>query len=259
MKLTGKVALISGGASGIGAATAKLFAREGAVIVIGDIQEELAGGVLEEIEGVGGKGLFSPLDVRRADQWAATVKATLDRFGRLDILVASAGANFRVGFDEQTEEMWDHIMDVNAKGCFLGIKAVVGAMRHAGGGSVILISSIAGTRGARGGPAYGASKAAVINLARSAALSYAHDNIRVNCILPGSVDTPFIRGTHSYSLNTPQTDVDIAANYQKRVDSTPLRRLTSPIDMANGALYLATPEASFITGTCLTIDGGRLA
>ncbi|MDP3063678.1 MAG: SDR family oxidoreductase [Chloroflexota bacterium] len=231
MKLAGRVALIAGGASGIGAATAKLFAKEGAAVAIGDIQEEMARGVLREIEEAGAKGLFSPLDVRRADQWAAAVKAALDRFGKLDIMVESAGANFRVSFDDQTEEMWDHIMDVNAKGCFLGIKAVGGEMRRAGGGSIILISSIAGMRGARRGPAYSASKAAVINLARSAALSYADDNIRVNCILPGSVDTPSALLSKLYVLNS---------------DGTGFRQLAAPEFLAFRVWWSGDGRALFL-------------
>ena len=259
MRLADRVALITGGASGIGAATARMFSKEGARVVVADIQENLGSTVVKEIDNSGGAAIFQHLDVRSSDQWVRVVDTTVERFGTLDIMVYSAGANFRVSFDDQTEEMWDHIMAVNAKGCFLGIRAVVPKMRRAGGGSIILISSIAGVRGTHGGPAYSASKAAAINLARSAALTYAQDRIRVNSLLPGSVDTPFLRGVKSYSLNTPETDVDIPENYRKRVEATPMSRLTAPEDMAYGALYLASAEASFVTGSSLVIDGGRLA
>ena len=228
-------------------------------MVVADIQEDLGSTVVKEIDNSGGAAVFQHLDVRNSDQWAQAVETAVKQFGKLDIMVHSAGANFRVSFDEQTEEMWDHIMAVNAKGCFLGIKAVIPEMRRAGGGSIILITSIAGAKGARGGPAYSASKAAANNLARSAALTYAQEGIRVNALLPGSVDTPFIRGVKSYSLNTPATDVDIPENYNRRVEATPMGRLTVPEDMAYGALYLASSEASWVTGSSLVIDGGRLA
>lgn len=259
MRLANKVALVAGGASGIGAATAMVFSKEGAGVVVADIQDDLGSALVAEINGAGGEAVFQHLDVRRSGQWPGAVRAAVDRFGQLDIMVHSAGANFRVGFEEQTEEMWDHVMDVNVKGCFLGIRAVVPEMRRAGGGAIILIASVAGARGARGGPAYSASKAAVVNLARCAALTYAQDRIRVNSVLPGSVDTPFLRGVKSYSLNTPQTDIDIPENYRRRVEATPLGRLAIPEEIAYGALYLASDEASWVTGAGLVIDGGMLA
>ena len=259
MRLSGKVALIAGGASGIGAAEARIFAREGARVVVADIQEDLGGTVAQDIVQAGGEATFQRLDVRRADQWAEAVRATVQRYGKLDIMVNNAGANFRVSFDDQTEQMWDEVMAVNARGCFLGVKAVVPEMRRNGGGSIVLLSSIAGAKGHVGGPAYACSKAAVAILARCAARSYAPDRIRVNAIQPGSTDTPFLRETKSYSLNTHETDISLPDNYRRRAEASPQNRLASPEEIAYGALFLASDEASFVTGSLLVMDGGTIA
>ena len=255
MRLEGKIALISGGASGIGRAEAVLFAREGAAVVIADLQ---AGEVVDEITAAGGRAAFVQLDVRDADAWEAAVNFTELTFGPVTILGNNAGTNFRVGWDEQTPEMWQTVLDVNLNGTYLGIRAVVPSMRKAGGGSIINIASSAALKQGGGGPAYATSKTAVVGLSRNAALAHAGDNIRVNTLCPGHVDTPFIRGNQPHSENTWSTDIANPDNYALRMEQQPLAigRLQSGEDIAYGSLYLASDESSTVTGATIAIDGG---
>jgi len=235
LRLEGKIALISGGASGIGRAEAVLFAREGAAVVIADLQ---AGEVVDEITAAGGRAAFVQLDVRDADAWEAAVNFTELTFGPVTILGNNAGTNFRVGWDEQTPEMWQTVLDVNLNGTYLGIRAVVPSMRKAGGGSIINIASSAALKQGGGGPAYATSKTAVVGLSRNAALAHAGDNIRVNALCPGHVDTPFIRGSQPHSENTWSTDIANPDNYAHRMEQQPLAigRLQSGEDIAYGSL-----------------------
>ena len=255
MRLEGKIALISGGASGIGRAEAVLFAREGAAVVIADLQ---AGEVVDEITAAGGRAAFVQLDVRDADAWEAAVNFTELTFGSVTILGNNAGTNFRVGWDEQTPEMWQTVLDVNLNGTYLGIRAVVPSMRKAGRGSIINIASSAALKQGGGGPAYATSKTAVVGLSRNAALAHAGDNIRVNALCPGHVDTPFIRGSQPHSENTWSTDIANPDNYAHRMEQQPLAigRLQSGEDIAYGSLYLASDESSTVTGATIAIDGG---
>ena len=255
MRLEGKIALISGGASGIGRAEAVLFAREGAAVVIADLQ---AGEVVDEITAAGGRAAFVQLDVRDADAWEAAVNFTELTFGPVTILGNNAGTNFRVGWDEQTPEMWQTVLDVNLNGTYLGIRAVVPSMRKAGRGSIINIASSAALKQGSGGPAYATSKTAVVGLSRNAALAHAGDNIRVNALCPGHVDTPFIRGSQPHSENTWSTDIANPDNYAHRMEQQPLAigRLQSGEDIAYGSLYLASDESSTVTGATIAIDGG---
>lgn len=258
MRLEGKIALISGGASGIGRAEAVLFAREGAAVMIGDLQERQANDVVEEIEAAGGRASFVELDVRDPERWEAAVAATESEFGPITILGNNAGTNFRVGWEEQTFEMWQTVLDVNLSGTYNGVRAVVPSMRKAGGGSIINIASSAALKQGGGGPAYATSKTAVVGLSRNAALAHAGDNIRVNALCPGHVDTPFIRGSQPHSGNTWDTDIANPDNYARRLERQPLAmgRLQSGEDIAYGALYLASDESSTVTGATIAIDGG---
>jgi 2,5-dichloro-2,5-cyclohexadiene-1,4-diol dehydrogenase 2 len=258
LRLEGKIALISGGASGIGRAEAVLFAREGAAVVIADLQAGQAGEVVEEITAAGGRAEFIQLDVRDTEAWEAAVAFTESTFGPVTILGNNAGTNFRVGWDEQTPEMWQTVLDVNLTGTYLGIRAVVPSMRKAGGGSIINIASSAALKQGGGGPAYATSKTAVVGLSRNAALAHAGDNIRVNALCPGHVDTPFIRGSQPHSENTWSTDIANPENYAHRMERQPLAigRLQSGEDIAYGALYLASDESSTVTGATIAIDGG---
>ena len=245
MRLEGKIALISGGARGIGAATARLMAREGATVVIGDILQKDGLGIEAEISEAGGEALFVSLDVTSEADWNAAVSATVTKYGKLDILVNNAGISSRTGVEETTVESWDQVMDINAKGVFLGTKVAIPEMRKAGGGSIINISSIYGIVGSGASSAYHAAKGAVRVFTKAAAIQYAKDGIRVNSVHPGFVDTPMTEAHHG-----------VPSVREARTSQTPLGRLGVPEDIAPGILYLASDQSSFVTGSELVIDGG---
>lgn len=249
MRLEGKVALISGGARGQGAVEAKLFAREGAKVVFGDILDESGKQVEAEIHEAGGEAAYVHLDVTREDDWRTAVNTAINRYGKLDILVNNAGILIRKGIEDTTEEDWDRIMGVNAKGAFLGTKHSIPAMRQAGGGSVVNISSTAGLVASPSGSAsYTASKGAVRLLTKSTAVQYAKEGIRCNSIHPGPIDTDMIQET----LTDP-------AKLEERMQRLPMGRVGTADEIAYGVLYLASEEASFVTGSELVIDGGTTA
>ena len=248
MRLENKVALISGGARGMGAVEAKLFAKEGAKVIIGDVLEAEGRKVEAEINETGGECVFAPLDVTNEEAWQRAVNEAVSRFGKLDILVNNAGIYRANGVLETTSAEWDQVMDVNAKGVFLGTKYAIPEMRKAGGGSIVNISSVAGLVGSRETAAYTASKGAVRLLTKSTAIQYASEGIRANSIHPGTIETPMTEGL-----------LADAAMREDRMNRTPLGRLGRPEDVAYGALYLASDEASFVTGSELVIDGGRTA
>ena len=248
MRLENKVALISGGARGMGAIEARLFALEGAQVVIGDVLEEEGRQTEAAINESGGECLFVPLDVTSESDWEQAVTAAVTRFGWLDILVNNAGIGRVSKVEDTTEEEWDLVMDINAKGVFLGAKAVIPAMRNAGGGSIVNISSIAGLVGGRTS-AYGASKGAVRLLTKSTAIQYAAEGIRCNSVHPGVVESQM---TLPDMLNTEAGRREHAARH-------PIGRFGQPEDIAYGVLYLASDEASFMTGSELVIDGGLTA
>ena len=249
MRLEGKVALISGGARGQGAVEAKLFAREGAKVVFGDILDESGKQVEAEIHEAGGEAAYVHLDVTREDDWRTAVNTAIDRYGKLDILVNNAGILIRKGIEDTTEEDWDRIMGVNAKGAFLGTKHSIPAMRQAGGGSIVNISSTAGLVASPSGSAsYSASKGAVRLLTKSTAIQYAKEGIRCNSIHPGPIDTDMIQETLTNS-----------AKLEERMQRLPMGRVGTSDEIAYGVLYLASEEASFVTGSELVIDGGTTA
>jgi cyclopentanol dehydrogenase len=248
MRLENKVALISGGARGMGAVEAKLFAQEGAKVIIGDMLEDEGRKVEAEINEAGGECVFVALDVSDEDAWRRAVSEAVARFGKLDILVNNAGIYRAHVVEETTSAEWDQVMDINAKGVFLGTKYAIPEMRKAGGGSIVNISSVAGLVGSKQTTAYTASKGAVRLLTKSTAIQYAADGIRANSVHPGTIETPM---TEDFLAN--------AAMREDRMNRTPLGRLGRPEDVAYGALYLASDEASFVTGSELVIDGGRTA
>jgi NAD(P)-dependent dehydrogenase (short-subunit alcohol dehydrogenase family) len=247
MRLADKVAMISGAASGMGAEEARLFAREGARVVIGDILEAEGKQVEAEIKAAGGEALFVRLDVTREADWQAAVHTTVSRFGQLNILVNNAGVSSTMVPDPLDTEGWRRIMEINATGVFLGTKHAIPAMQRAGGGSIVNISSIMGFVGGEGGhPAYHASKGAVRIFTKAMAVKYGPDGIRVNSVHPGFM--PPMRTSHPDAVER-----------EEQVRLTPLRRIGKPIEVAYGVLFLASDEASFVTGSELVIDGGFIA
>ena len=249
MRLEGKVALISGGARGQGAAEARLFAQEGAKVVFGDVLDQEGKQVEAEINESGGEATYIHLDVSQESDWIAAIDTAVTRYGKLDVLVNNAGITIRKSIEDTTVEDWDRIMDINAKGVFLGTKHSIPAMRRAGGGSIVNISSTAGLTGSPyTGASYTATKGAVRLFTKATAIQHAKDGIRCNSVHPGPIDTEMIRDTMS--------DPD---RWAARLRRLPLGRVGTAADIAYGVLYLASDEASFVTGTELVIDGGTTA
>ena len=260
-RLVDKVAIVTGAASGIGAETARVFARHGANVLLTDTNVALGKAVANQISEGGGVATFAAHDVRDEPQWVAIVAQAEQAYGRLHILCNIAGISGRdpkmniqtsltagPRLAEQTLEQWNSVMEINATGVFLGTKAAVPAMQRAGGGSIINISSICGIIGSHANAAYHASKGAVRIFSKAAAIQYAPDKIRVNSVHPGFVDTPMTKPGHS--------NPEVAKH---RIDATPLGRFGTPADIAAGCLYLASDEASWVTGSELVIDGGMTA
>lgn len=244
-RLDGKVAIISGGAKGQGAVETELFATEGAKVIFGDILDDEGKKVEAKIAELGGDVEYIHLDVTSEDDWQHAVERAESKYGKLDILVNNAGISMRHSDMDVSSDDWDTMMDVNAKGVFLGVKYAIPAMQRAGGGSIVNISSIAGIMGRPlASPAYSASKGAVRVFTKSTAGRFAGEGIRSNSIHPGPIDTDMIRSaTNSVRPET-------------RVGEIPIGRLGQPEDIAYGALYLASDESSFVTGSELVIDGG---
>ena len=248
MRLEGKVALITGGARGQGAAEARLFAREGARVVIADVLDPDGMAVAAEIDELGGDATYVHLDVSSEADWQLGIAAAVSAYGKLDVLVNNA-AIWRGGHVLETSgEQWDTVLEINAKGVFLGTKLAIPEMRRAGGGSIINISSTAGLVGSRTSSAYSASKGAVRLFTKSTAVQYGPEGIRANSIHPGPIDTAM----------GDQVWPD-AGSREETIDRTVLKRIGVPEDIANGALYLASDESSFMTGAELVIDGGVTA
>jgi NAD(P)-dependent dehydrogenase (short-subunit alcohol dehydrogenase family) len=247
---------VSGAASGIGRACALLLAREGAHVVATDLNSEGCEQVAREIRAHNGRADWRKLDVTSERDWQE-VMAEILTVGRLDVLVASAGISAAQPVDSMELEEWRRVMAINLDGCFLGIKHAVGAMRRGTGGSIILISSVAGLKAFAGNSAYGASKAGLRLLAKSAALECAQrgDNIRVNTVLPGGVETPMWRSMPFFQELVRQTGSEASA-FQRLSEGPPLKRLAQPEEIASAVLYLASDESSYVTGSELVIDGG---
>lgn len=249
MRLAGKVALISGGARGMGAAEARLFAAEGARVIIGDILEAEGRAVEAEIATKGGEAAFVRLDVTSEGDWQRAVGTAADRFGKLNVLVNNAGVGGASRLEETTVEEWNRVMDVNAKGVFLGTKAVIPVMRRSGGGSIVNISSQLGLVGMdNSSPQYQASKGAVRLLTKLTALQYARERIRANSVHPGPIVTPMTERRRSDP-----------AQHQLMISRIPLGRFGEPDEVAYGVLYLASDESAYVTGSELVIDGGWTA
>lgn len=251
-RLSGKVALITGGGTGIGRACALAFAREGGRVAVAGRRHDLLSALAAEIYNRGGEALAISCDVTSSDQVERAMDGTVARFGRLDIVVNSAGA-LQPGAAEETSEMhFDRLIAVNLKGTFLVSRAALSRLRKSGGGSIINIGSVLSLVGMPKRVAYAAAKGGVLQLTRAMALDHARENIRVNCICPAIIDTPLI---DELAARHP----DPQAFRRSRTEQIPMGRMGKPEDVANLAVFLASDESSWLTGAALPLDGGLTA
>ena len=250
--LSGKRAIVTGGGSGIGRATAELLAEEGAAVLVADLDGEAARAVADGIAAVGGVARSLSCDVSSADECRHAVDETVSAFDGLEILVNNAGIIRRADVLETTEEEWDRVMAVNAKSVFLMSRLAIPVMAAGGGGAIVNTASGWGLKGGRRAASYCASKAAVVNLTRAMAIDHGDQHIRVNCVCPGDTDTPMLR-TEARQLG--ETDERFLAEAADR----PLGRIGRPEDVARAILYLASDAAEYVTGAALVVDGGGMA
>jgi NAD(P)-dependent dehydrogenase (short-subunit alcohol dehydrogenase family) len=248
MRISDKVAIITGAASGIGRTTAILFAKEGGKVVVADKNEVGGNETVDLIRSDGGQAIFDYVNVTSATDMQGMVKTTINTYGKLNILVNNAGIAIRLPVVDLSEEDWDRNIDVNLKSIYLSSKYAIPRMIENGGGSIVNIASIYGIVGGRVRAAYAASKGGVVNLTRSMALDYALHKIRVNCVCPGFVNTPLLKNI-----------LKNKEEYQALADLHPMGRLGDMLEIALGVLYLASDESSFVTGIALPIDGGYTA
>lgn len=249
MRLLGKTAIITGGGGGIGRSTAIRFAKEGARVAVADIDSAIGEETVRLIKEDGGEAIFVKTDVTDSEQIKALINTTTSTFGALHIMFNNAGVgNSEVRSVDLSEVEWDRVIDINLKGVFLGIKYAVPELIKAGGGAIINTSSLLGLKGQKYVSAYNASKAGVVMLTQNASLEYGKNNIRVNAIAPGVIDTPII---DQWKQDERKWPIISRANA--------LRRIGTPDEVANAVLFLASDEASFVTGTTLSVDGGGLA
>jgi NAD(P)-dependent dehydrogenase (short-subunit alcohol dehydrogenase family) len=247
-QVSGKAAIVTGGASGIGEACSETLAREGAAVLVTDVDDTLGKGVVERITKAGGKARYLHLDVRDEAAWPGVIAEVEKNFGRLDIMVANAGIGVAAPIETMTLADWQRQQAINLDGVFLSIKHAIPALRRAGGGSIVLMSSIAGLRGAPGLAAYSATKGGVRLLAKSVALEHADDNIRCNSVHPGPIDTEML---HS-AMSDP-------AVLRQRLERVPLGRMGTVEEVVATVLFLASDDSSYVTGSELVVDGGALA
>ena len=247
-RLAGRVAIVTGGASGIGKATAQRLATEGATVVVTDINDAAGSAVVDELRSTGAAAAFMHHDVAKADDWKRVIDDTVAAYSGLDILVNNAGMGDLLDIDEATLEDWDRTIAIDQTSIFLGMKLASPHLKASGHGSVINISSIFGISGGFGtSPAYHAAKGALRTLTKNVALLWAQQGVRVNSVHPGFIDTPIL----SETKGTPFEQV--------MLDMTPMGRLGKPEEIAAAVAYLASDDASFVTGCELAVDGGYLA
>jgi 2-keto-3-deoxy-L-fuconate dehydrogenase len=253
-RLEGRIALITGAAAGIGLATAELFVREGAAVVMADNQAETLEREAARLVAQGFQAVPVATDVMRSGDVRRAVSAAREAFGRLDILFANAGVGWVGDILATSDEDWDRVMGVNAKGVFLSCREAIRQMlaQEPGGGSIVITGSISSLTGIPGQAPYAPSKGAALQLARQLAVEYATRGIRVNCVCPGTVDTPMLRGA--------MKDLPDPAGFLKMLqDGHPMGRIARPEEIASAVLFLASDEASFVTGAALSVDGGYTA
>ncbi|MGI8913415.1 MAG: SDR family oxidoreductase [Chloroflexota bacterium] len=252
MKLAGKIALVTGAGSGIGQAIAELFAAEGACVGVADYSKTGGVATVERIRAAGGEAEYFAVDVSKSAEVQRTVDGVLQRWGRLDILCNNAGIGVAATVVETSEEDWDRTLAVDLKGVYLGCKYAIPAMITGGGGVIVNTASVAGQVGVANRAAYCAAKAGVVGLTKSVAVDFVGQNIRINAICPGTVDSPWIQKILS-------AQPDPVAERQRMVERQPMGRMGEPGEIAKAALYLACDDSAFVTGTALVIDGGLTA
>jgi NAD(P)-dependent dehydrogenase (short-subunit alcohol dehydrogenase family) len=252
MRLSNKVCIVTGGASGIGLATCEVFVREGAKVVIADRDLAAADKAVAALTQKGGQAMSVQCDVSNADSVAGMVQATVAAHGRLDVIVNNAGYGIAGSLSETSDEDWEALMGVNVRGVFLCCKHAIKQMQKNGGGTIVNVASVVAAVGIRNRAAYVASKGAVAAMTRSIALDYVASHIRCNAIAPGTIDTPY----YTEILAKAADPVAIRKGLEAR---QPMGRLGTPEEIANGILFLASDESAFATGSILTIDGGMTA
>jgi NAD(P)-dependent dehydrogenase (short-subunit alcohol dehydrogenase family) len=250
-KLAGRVGLLTGMASGIGRAGAELFAREGAAIVAMDVDAAAGEKAVADIAQHGGSAVFHHGDAADPAAVRAAVALAVETFGRLDLVWANAGVNVFASIVDTTEDEWDRLIDVNLKGCFLAAKYSIPELARAGGGTIVFTGSVNSFVGDPGAPAYCASKGGILMLARAVALEYADRDIRVNCLCPGSTDTPFQEAALRAIPDASYEDL-----VRQEHAAIPLGRYATPAEVAKAALFLSCADSSFVTGSALMVDGG---
>ena len=252
LSLEGEVAMVTGAASGIGRGIALLLAQMGAAVAVLDVDDQGGAEALSEICKQSGKGIFLPCDVRSPEDCARAVRTTIEAFGKISVLCNNAGIVIRKSVAELREEEWDLVLDVTLKSVYLLSREVIPHMIRNGGGQIINTASGWSLKGGPKAAAYCAAKAGVLNLTRAMAIDHGKDNIRVNCVCPGDVDTPMLR-SECGQLG------DELHNFMKEAADRPLRRIGTPEDVAKAVLFLAGAMSNWITGACLVVDGGGLA
>jgi NAD(P)-dependent dehydrogenase (short-subunit alcohol dehydrogenase family) len=250
-RLAGRVGLLTGMASGIGRAGAELFAAEGAAIVAMDLDAATGEKTVAEITQHGGQALFHHGDASNAADVSAAAARAVETFGHLDLVWANAGVNVFKNVVDTTEDEWDRLIDVNLKGCFLAAKYAIPELIRAGGGTIVFTGSVNSFVGDPGAPAYCASKGGILMLSRAIALDYADRHIRVNCLCPGSTDTPF---QEAALRAIPDTNYENLVRQEEA--AIPLGRYATPAEVAKAALFLSCDDSSFVTGSALMVDGG---
>jgi NAD(P)-dependent dehydrogenase (short-subunit alcohol dehydrogenase family) len=253
---TGKVVIVTGGALGMGGATSLEFAREGASVVVADINEAAGNAIVSKMKDSEGTGLFVNADVSKSADCRRVVEAAVARFGGIDVLFNNVGIQSPSSYtnvEDTSEETWDRILDVNLKSYFLMAKYTIPEIRKRGGGAIINNASVQGLQSMKRVPAYAASKGGVLSLTRQLAVEYARENIRVLSICPGTIDTEMVRASAAMEGG------DIAATLRRFGESHPIGRIGTGQDIANAVLFLASDKASFMTGSYVCVDGGYMA